>query len=154
MDQQFNIAEERPSSLFDLHVDAALLDQLKTVSLWARINAYVSFVSYGVGILKAAIGRLPDMAEGSTEMALAAGRGAQLAGALISAIFGVIISIFLLRFGNQLRDAINQQSQPMFESGFNNLRIYWKIIGILLIIVLSLMVLVFFLALLTTATMR
>ncbi len=154
MDQQYNTTSTNNSSLFDLQIDAPLSAELKTVGLWARINAYVSFVSYGLAILKAAFGKVPGASEETSELAIATGRGAQLAGALITAIIGVIISIYLLRFGNQIKQAFEQQSQPMLESGFNNLRVYWKIIGILLIIVLSLMVLFLFLGILAGSVMR
>jgi len=130
MDNNINQDE----SLFNISIEGAARDFLATAASWARIIAIVGFVSAGLSILEAIIGK-----EGET--------GASIIGSTLGAIIGaaitVAINIFLFRFATNVTSSLSNMSQVQFNEGVNNLRTYFKILGILMIIVLSLVVLVF-----------
>lgn len=120
-------------SMFNLSIEGAARDFLSTAATWARIIAIVGFVSAGLSILQAIIGK-----PGQT--------GATIVGSALGAIIGaaitVAINIFLFRFATNTTASLSNMNQVQFNEGVNNLRTYFKIVGILLIIVLSLAVLV------------
>lgn len=53
----------------------------------------------------------------------------------------VVLYIFLLRFANSTAAGVNTENQDEFNYGISNLKLYFKTIGILLIIGISLVAL-------------
>jgi hypothetical protein len=136
-------------SLFGVHIDDTTKSHLRTAAIWARIIAMVAFVSYGINLIVAFIGKNPTLGDGEySAIAASAGRTSQIAGALIGAIIGVIINLFLFRFAKYTTEAVDRQSQASLEMGFNGLKVYFKILGIIMLIFLILAGLVLLLVLL------
>ncbi|WEK33445.1 MAG: hypothetical protein P0Y53_13215 [Candidatus Pseudobacter hemicellulosilyticus] len=133
------------NDLFDLRIDAEAQQLLFDCAKWAKIIAVFSFISIGVSMISPfVIYARVDMVPMARTFAIGGG----VMSALISGLITVAINIFLYRFSNYTVQGLNNNDQETFNKGVNNLRIYSKIIGIIMIIVLSLLTLVFFLFLL------
>jgi hypothetical protein len=116
---------ETNNNTFQLTYTPALLNTLKTIAFWAKISAIISFVSAAVSV----VGGLKDIAT--------------LIGGLVGIAITVAINIFLYKFSTCVKEGINNNDVYKISEGFSNLKTYYKIYGILLIIALSIMVLVF-----------
>lgn len=118
--------------LFDVEIDATAKSLISDIATWAKIVAVSAFVSYGISLVVAVMGK-NDLGTG---FAASTGKASQIASALVGVIIGVIINIFLYKFAVEAKHGIEHIDQGRLESGFNNLRIYVKILGIIMIIVL------------------
>jgi hypothetical protein len=132
---------ENRDILSDLSFDEAARSHVRAAATWARIVAIVAFISYAINLLVAFAGTTPQLEEASSAFGGSASRTSQIAGTLITVIIGVIINLFLLRFANNAKEAVDKLSQGSLENGFNALSVYFKILGILLIIAMVFVVL-------------
>ena len=123
-----------PGDFFSFGIDAHSKELLKTSAIWAKIIAIVGFISAGVSVLTTVISNLAVNAN------IFAAIG-PITGSLITAAITVSLNLFLLRFASNISDSLSNMSQQQFNSGASNLRIYFKFIGILVIIFLSLFLL-------------
>lgn len=123
-------------NLFNVGIDDTARNHLRTAATWARIIAIIAFISYAVNIIVAFLGKKATTFESAevSGLAASAGRGADIASALIGAIIGIILNIFLLRFASNTKEAMDNLSQGSLETGLNGLRTYFKMSAILLII--------------------
>ena len=129
--------------LFDVEIDSSAKKFISDIAIWAKITAVSAFISYGLSILVAAF----NNPESDGGISAATSRAASISGVLVTVIMGVILNIFLYRFSADSKPAIDNIDQRALESGFNNLKIYFKIIGVLVILLLAFVIL----ALLMTA---
>lgn len=123
-------------NLFDITYDSAAGNYLKQAATWARICAIIGFISAGLSLLKA-------FAAGKGNMMFAA------ATVLISLVFvgiSILINVFLLRFANNTTTGLASSSQEKLNEGVSNLTTYFKIIGILIIILIAFCIIYFFAA--------
>jgi hypothetical protein len=123
-----------PGDFFSFGIDAHSKELLKTSAIWAKIIAIVGFMSAGVSVLTTVISNLAVNAN------IFAAIG-PITGSLIIAAITVSLNLFLLRFASNISDSLSNMNQQQFNSGASNLRIYFKFIGILVIIFLSLFLL-------------
>jgi hypothetical protein len=61
---------------------------------------------------------------------------------LISLAISIVLFIFLIRFGMKTKDALQHEDDAKLADGFTDLKTYFQVYGILMIIVISLVVLV------------
>lgn len=141
MENQF-----QSEDLFEVAVDGTSKNLIRDIALWAKIVAITAFISYGISLLTAIVGN-KNTAGG--ELAMIASKGSQIIMVLLSAIIGVIINIYLYKFSRDAKNAIDGINQEQLESGFNSLKIYFKILGILFIIFIILFFLAFLVAILS-----
>ncbi|WP_315822002.1 hypothetical protein [Paraflavitalea speifideaquila] len=123
------------SNLFNISIEGNARSLLVTAATWARIVAIIGFISAGISLLEAIFGNPIESAAAKTGSVLFL---------MIFIAIGVIINIFLFRFATNTLASLNGMNQIQFNEGVNNLRTYFKIMGILIIIVLALCI-VFFL---------
>ena len=123
--------------LFDVEIDSSAKKFISDIAIWAKITAVSAFISYGLSILVAAF----TNTESDAGFSAATGKAASIAGVLVMAILGVIINIFLYKFSSDAKPAIDNIDQRALENGFNNLKIYFKIIGVLVIIFFAFIIL-------------
>lgn len=119
--------------LFDVEIDSSAKKIISDITIWAKITAVTAFISYGISILVAVFTK----SEAEGEFSAATGKAASIAGTLVVVILGVIINIFLYRFSAESKHAIDNIDQRALESGFNSLKVYFKIVGVLVIILLA-----------------
>jgi hypothetical protein len=115
-------------NFFNIAFDAALRAQVKQAAVWAKVCTLCAFIGYGIALVVAIFGQ-PD-----------AGyvRAGSIAVVLITILIGGCINYFLYRFAVATARGMDTMDSIKTNEGFDNLRIYFKVTGILLIIGLSL----------------
>lgn len=131
------------SDIFELKLEPEVKDQLLGMATWARIIAVAAFFSMALSFI-VMLTRGGKSVSGSGTMA-SIGKAGELAGVIISTIIGVILNLFLYRFATQAKRALETTDQTLLEGGLNNLTGYFKMMGILLLIVLVFVVLAYLL---------
>lgn len=127
----------KPTHLFEIEIDNSIKKLLLELALWARAVAVCSMLAYAVGIVKTVMEYLGFRQGNVSTVSL----GVEMAVFSISTAIGVIVNVFLLRFGSMTRQAVNNLDQQSLDHGFFCLRNYYKIIGIITIVFLAVLVL-------------
>lgn len=123
----------------DIQVDSIAAAHLKEVAMWAKLLAIVGFilsVLLGLGALFA--GAIMETMTGG----LAAGGGFMLS--LIYLIIAAVyfaMSLFMFRFSTKMKLALQTIDQENFNNSLYNLKLVYRITGIIVIIYLAFMAL-------------
>lgn len=132
-------------NFFNLVFDENTRTNIRTAAQWARIAAICNFVGYAIGLVVAFFGRPTQYTqytqsdEGNRITAVT--QTSSILGALIAVAIGVCINYFLYRFATRTVQGMDAMDSVKSNEGFNDLRLYFKICGIIAIVVLSLCVL-------------
>lgn len=134
----------------NLSIDDTAASHLRTAATWAKIIAIGGFIGIVLGVIRqikllTRTGFVPG-AEGI-------GQGFSLLFAVIFYIIAIIIYLYLLRFANLTKAGITTLEQGLFNGGIDNLRSFFKLLGIIMIIALAICFLGF-LAVLAGAAMK
>lgn len=133
------------SPLFGFGIDQVSRAHLSEAVKWARFLAIVGFVMCGLIVLMAIfagsiVAMMPGMDndEFGSSSAMRTGVGAFVSIFYIGiAILFFFPYLFLLRFANYMRSALNTNEQQTLNSSFQNLKIMFRYVGILTIVMLS-----------------
>ena len=136
--------QQQSDNLFSIPIDQEGKELIRTIAWWARLIAILAFIGYAVAIIVSFM--RPDIVINGE--VYAGSKTSSVIGAIISAAIGVAINSFLFKFGNTARAGVDGMDTSLLSDAFNNLRIYYKILGIIVIICLILFGLVFLFALL------
>ncbi|HEX4372670.1 MAG TPA: hypothetical protein VHZ50_05125 [Puia sp.] len=129
--------ENQLDSFFKINFDDDAREQLKTIVLWARICAICAFISYTVALIVAIFGKTISSTYSDQGYQVTSYiRTWAIASALISGIIGFAINYFLYRFAADTKQGLEVVDQVKLNEGLSNLKTYFKIVGILLLIVL------------------
>jgi len=139
MEEQQIPASSPLDNFFTVAFDENTRRHIRTAAQWARIVALCSFISYAISLVVVFFGRRETVEFGG--YTTTSSRAGSAIGALITTVIGVIINYFLYRFADSTVKGMDAQDSIKSNDGFNNLRIYFKVYGILIIICLSLCVL-------------
>ena len=139
------------NSLFDLSIDETAKDHLRGISSWAMIIVVTAVIGYVVAIIKAAMPKAQVVQ--SEGFGVSVSTGQSLGGAIFGIILGLLVNYFLYQFANLTKKGVNGMNQTDLNAGFYNLKIYFVIISIMVIIALA-FVLLFVLAVGANATAR
>lgn len=134
------------SSLFSLTIDPVTKAHLNETAKWARFLAIVGMVVLLLGLIVALMGAtifstffgLSTGTDAVANSALAAARIGMVVGVVITSAILFFPLLFLLRFANAMRRAIAANDQNKLNVSFQNLKIYFRYLGILVIIFLVL----------------
>ncbi len=140
MEQQSN---SPINNLFDLQINEESKQLLLTITKWARIIAILAFISPAISVIKVII---PASRTGNADM-IGYQLGGSIVGILVVSIVSIILNVFLYRFATSTAESLQTMSQESFNKGANNMRLYFKMLGILIIVALSLAVLFIFIML-------
>ena len=143
-----NYNEPKPinelDNFFNISFDTAACEQLKQIALWAKVIVWCTFIGYAISLIVAIFGRTVGtetiQVEGLTFYNYIHS-DRSIVGTLVSILIGCAINYFLLRFAYATAEGVQRLEAHTVSTGFNNLRIYFKIFGVILIIALSLMAL-------------
>ena len=137
-------------NLFGISFDVISIDHLKRLSLWAKITSLCAFTSYIFTLVAAFFGHTPASAltDDNTAAATTMVKTSNVVGAFLVVIIGGAINFFLYQFAVAVGKGARAMDPLKVNSGFDSLRIYFKIISILVIIVLAIVVLALVVALL------
>lgn len=142
----------------ELQIDAVAAAHLKETAMWARLLAVVGLV---LSILIAIFGlfagtMLANMSRsfGGNSSASAIGSGFLTILYLIIAGVYFFLSLFLLRFAVKMKQALLVTDQESFNASLLNLKLVYRIMGIIMIIYLSFLALALIVGIGSAAFMR
>ena len=128
---------DQDNSFLKVTFDDNAREQLKAIALWAKICAICAFVSYAIALVVAFLGKTKTVAFGNENAVIAStSKVAAIAGAVISAIIGCAINYFLYRFAIDAKKGLDSIDQVKLNEGLLNLKTYFKILGIIVLIAL------------------
>ncbi len=138
--------EQSTESLFELQIDPLIARNLSETARWAKFLAIVGFVACGITVCisffaGSAIGLSMSKMEGA-----AYGTGYALGATLVYILFAVIYffpCLFLFRFATRMQTALSNNDQQVLGGSFQQLKLSFKFVGILTIIVLAIWVIAF-----------
>jgi hypothetical protein len=126
------------NTIFDITIDEEGKSHISSIAQWANISAIVGFSGIVISILAVVISLMRVSEYSST--ATSAGSG--IFGLLITTSIALLLNITLINAGTNLKKGIDQTEQGHFNLGLTKLAMYFKILGILTIIVLVIVTLV------------
>lgn len=147
--------QNQDSSLFGLGIDPIAKNHLSEAARWAKFLAIIGFIICGLiivaGIFAGSIlSSLRSSQYGMYE------NDTNLTGAMttVMAVMYILIALlyffpclFLYRFATKMKTALLGNDQDVLNSSFQNLKITFRYVGIVMIIVLSIYAIVFLVAL-------
>jgi hypothetical protein len=133
------------TSLFSLTIEPATKTHLNEATKWAKFLAIVGMVFLGLmvfaGLFLATTLSTMNQFDSSGYSSPFAMFGPSVAIVyIIFAVIGFFPLLFLLRFANKAKAALAGNDQEALTTAFQNLKAYFRFIGILVIIWLALMV--------------
>lgn len=130
------------STLFEFTYDEELKNSLHAAAQWAGIAALASFISTILGVISFFIQRARLDAIYREYAAYGVSRPAMtsnLISALISFVIGVLLFVFLIKFSQKTKSGLESGNGFLLNEGFAGLTVYFRIIGVILIIAIVLM---------------
>ncbi|RFM28962.1 DUF5362 family protein [Deminuibacter soli] len=115
--------ENKLTELYGLQVTARLRFLLADAAKWGQIAAFV-------GLISSAVSMLTGFTRGN------------VIGVLVTVALNVLLYIYLLQFSKKMKIALQNNDQGEFVESLRSLQTYFKIMGILLIVVMVIAVLV------------
>jgi hypothetical protein len=142
--------ETQNSSLFSLSIDPVTKAHLSETARWAKFLAIVGLI----GIVLLVVGGLAysiwitsmmqsiqDRYDGFPSQRYSSGLAIGSAVLfIIAAAVAFFPMLYMLRFANRMRTALNGNDQQSLNTSFQNLKIYFRYVGIITIISLALWV--------------
>jgi len=141
-DQQIPPVTNQLENFFNISFDEATRAQIKQAAVWAKVMTLCAFAGYAVVLVVAIFGQsaYPADSEGLVSYA----RTGNMVTVILTVGLGVLINYFLYRFAVATAKGMDNMDSIKTNEGFNNLRRYFKIYGILIIIGLCFVVLAIF----------
>jgi hypothetical protein len=122
----------------DLNVDAEAKHTLQSVVKWARLSAIVGLISAGLSLVSSINGIIKYTVIGDEITNLV--MRISLLFIIPFAVGLVVVNIFLLRFALSTGASFQNASQAAFNMGINFLKMYFKTLGIIIIIAIGLII--------------
>lgn len=134
------------SSLFSLTIDPVTKTHLSETARWARFLSIFGMIVLALGLIVSLLAStvftrffgFPTGVEDDTNTTLGALRIGMVVGMLLLSAVIFFPLLFLLRFANAMRRAIAANDQGRLNEAFQNLKVYFRYLGILVIIFLVL----------------
>lgn len=142
---------------FELSVTPTIQSLLKETSKWANFLAILGFVGIGllvvIGIfVSIMMGSMPDMM-GQANPYSELGIGGGMIGVfyIVMGLLYFFPVLYMYKFARKMKIALDNNDNGQLTESFKNLKALFKFMGIMAIIILSIYVLVFLLAILGAA---
>jgi hypothetical protein len=139
--------EQNTSNLFELHVDPQSIAYLGETARWAKFLAIIGFIMCTLIVLAGIFAGTVFSSLGDNFGMGALGVGAAIFYILI-ALLWFFPCLFLYRFAVRTQVALRNNEQQNLTAGLANLKSYFKFVGILTIVVISIYILLFIFAML------
>jgi hypothetical protein len=137
-------------NFFNISFDTEARGHMKQMTQWARICAVCAFIGYAISLLVAIFGRRPFQNVETNGFSTGAfARAGSVIGALIAITIGGILNYYLYRFSVDASNGLDSMNSGKLNEGLGGLRTYFKIVGILTIIVLGFVALAIIIIMLT-----
>lgn len=139
------------SSLFELQIDTLTTSHLSSTAKWAKFISIVGFIVSALLAIGAFFaGSFISAFSQSSGVGYING-GAFTIVYLIMALLFFLPNLFLFNYSGKMQQALNGNDQNALNNSFGQLKSYFKFIGIIMIIVISMYALVFLLAIIGVA---
>lgn len=142
--------EVQPQPLFSLSIDPVTKTHLSETARWARFLAIVGMISlvlmvvfglvYSIwlsSMVSSMQGRYGVQAPGAYTGGLAVGAAFMF---IVMAVIAFFPMLYMLRFANQMKAALYSNDQENLNSSFQNLKRYFRYVGIITLIGIGLWV--------------
>ena len=135
------------SSLFSLNIDPLTKTHLNETAKWARFLAILGMVVLALGLIVALMGAtvfttffgVPTTTDyPGAEAAMTTARITMVVTTVIASAIIFFPLLYLLRFANAMKRAIAANDQNKLNVSFQNLKVYFRYLGIVAIIFLVL----------------
>ena len=150
--------QNQETSLFGFGIDQSSRAHLAEAAKWAKFLAIVGFVMCGlIIVLSFFICALFSTSMSRYGDSATFGSGFGIIMTIVYLSFGVLYffpCLFLFRFANNMIVALNSNEQITLNRSFQNLKIMFRYVGILTIIVLGLYIIAFIFGILGAAFMN
>ncbi len=137
------------STIFKFGIDDATRQNFSELAQWAKVNAILAFVSMGMSLLTIIVASMKffDSLDAYTAGTLV---GGMIGKQLVVWIISLVLNIILHNAGKNIQRALVNNDQRVFNIGLNQLARYFKIIGIIFIVSITLVLLIFIIAVTVT----
>jgi len=108
---------------------------LRRICSWTLVIVITAVIGYVVAIIKAFMPKTQVVQSEGFGSSLSTGQG--IGSVIFGIVIGLLINYFLYQFANLTKKGVNGMSQTDLNAGFYNLKIYFVIISVLVIIVLA-----------------
>lgn len=150
---------ETPTSLFSLSIDSNSKSHLSEAAKWAKFLSIVGMVMLALMIVFAIVG-ITMLNKFSGAFDTSNGSNVAGYGSAVFAIYFVVIGViwffpllFTYRFANKMKVALAGNDQQALNTSFQNLKICYRYVGILTIVLLAIYALVIVFALIGAAAL-
>ena len=153
--------QNQETSLFGFGIDAASRAHLSEAAKWAKFLAIFGFIMCGllviIGVFFGTFMSTFSSTPYANEYETRSNFGGGVAVVMIVLYVGIAIlyffpCLFLLRFANHMRNALSTNEQLTLNSSFQNLKIMFRYVGILTIVLISFYALAFIFGIITAAS--
>jgi uncharacterized membrane protein len=152
--------QNQETSLFGFGIDQSSRTHLSEAAKWAKFLAIVGFVMCGLIVVIAIFAGsfLAMMSNPYNEGYRGSARLTQGMGVIVTILYiGIAILfffpyLFLFRFATRMKAALNTNDQLTLNTSFQNLKIMFRYVGILTIVMLSFYALIILMAIAMAAT--
>jgi hypothetical protein len=127
--------QDTENSLFDLSIDETAKDHLRRICSWTMIIVITAVIGYVIAIIRTLMPKTRVVQ--SEGFGVSVSTGQNLVSVIFVIIIGLLVNYFLYQFASLTRKGVNGMSQTDLNAGFYNLKIYFVIISVLVIIFLA-----------------
>ena len=120
------------SSLFDLKIDENCKEELRGLSLWAKIVVITSIISLVFGFISVLVPKKTITQFGNYRYETE--KTGNIGGYLFAVVISLLLAYFLFQFSVFTKRGVDNLSQPDLNKGLSNLKSYFMTYGILIII--------------------
>jgi uncharacterized membrane protein YjgN (DUF898 family) len=128
------------SPLFDLSITESCKDHLRKIASWSLIIVICAVIGYIITLFKAFQPR--TLRTGLEGFSVQETTGTGIGSAILAIVVGLLVNYFLFQFSNKIKKGIGGMSRTDLNAGFYNLKMYFIIVGVLIIIMFVLALLV------------
>ncbi|MDI3322240.1 hypothetical protein [Pinibacter soli] len=141
--------ENVETSLLDVNltIDTQSDRSLRETAKWNKFLAIIGFIFGGFFILAGVFAIAGSSFSASTEAIFAFGSGiGAVIVFLVFAVLSILPNIFRYRFASQVIQALDTNDQVTLSSSLNNLKIFYRFYGIIMIVMIAFYALAIFFA--------
>lgn len=131
--------QQSESNLFNnLIIDREARQHIQTMSTWATVVVIIAGIGYLFNILELVSPSQPEVSSegfGAYVKMMTTG-SAGVGMTIIGLVIGIVINYFLLKFSLEAKRAVMEINTPLLSSSFSNLKNYFLITTIYIIVVI------------------
>lgn len=129
--------QQNETSIFnELNIDSQARQHIQTMATWAMIVAVIAVIGYLLNIIQLFAPNQPELPSegfGGYLKTMTTGSSGTFS-TIISIGIGVVVNYFLYKFSSEAKNGLAGMNQQLFNSSFRNLKNYFMIISIFVII--------------------